>query len=94
MSNDRESQSFYILNGDVTFQIGDRTTVGTPGTFVYLPKGTSYAFQNLGTTPARTLLLRTPASVAEPTSTLGLLALGVLGTASLLKRKKKQQTLS
>jgi quercetin dioxygenase-like cupin family protein len=91
VSNNRESQSFYILDGDVTFQIGDETTLGTPGTFVYLPAGTSYAFQNLGTTPARTLLLRTPASVPEPASTLGLLALGALGTASLLKRKQKTE---
>lgn len=89
MSNDQESQSFYVLDGDVTFKIGDRTTVGTPGTFVYLPKGTSYAFQNLGTAPARTLLLRTPTSVPEPTSTLGLLAFGALCTVSLLKRKQK-----
>jgi quercetin dioxygenase-like cupin family protein len=89
VSNNQESQSFYILDGDVTFQIGDRTTLGTPGTFVYLPKGIRYAFQNLGTTTARTLLLKTPTSVPEPTSTLGLLAFGALGTVSLLKRKQK-----
>jgi quercetin dioxygenase-like cupin family protein len=93
-SNNRESQSFYVLDGEVTFQIGDQTTVGTPGTFVYLPKGTPYAFQNQGTGAARTLLLSTSASVPEPASTLGLLGFGACGTASLLKRKQKQQTLS
>ncbi|MCC5633256.1 cupin domain-containing protein [Nostoc sphaeroides CHAB 2801] len=92
VSNEQESQSFYILDGDVTFQLGNKTTVGKAGTFIYLPKGTSYTFQNLGTTPARTLLLRTPTSVPEPTSTLGLLALGALGTTFLLKHKKTDKT--
>jgi quercetin dioxygenase-like cupin family protein len=89
--SDRQSQSFYILDGEVTFQIGNQTTVGTPGTFVYLPQGTSYSYQNLGTTPARTLLLSTPVSVPEPTSVLGLLGLAALGTVSLLKRRQKQE---
>ncbi|WP_207714108.1 PEP-CTERM sorting domain-containing protein [Scytonema sp. UIC 10036] len=35
-----------------------------------------------------------PASVPEPTSTLGLLAFGALGADSVLKRKQKQQKLS
>jgi quercetin dioxygenase-like cupin family protein len=93
ISNNLESQSFYVLDGNVTFQIEDQTTVGTPGSFVYLPKGTSYAFQNLGTTSARTLLLKTPISIPEPTSALGLLALGVLGTVSLVN-KRKQKTVT
>jgi len=87
--SDGESQSFYVLDGEVTFQIGDNTTVGTPGSFVYLPEGTSYTYQNLGTTPARTLLLSAPASVPEPASTLGLLGLGIFGTVSRLKRRQK-----
>jgi quercetin dioxygenase-like cupin family protein len=91
VSNERESQSFYILDGDVTFQIGHQTTIGTPGTFVYLPQDTPYTFQNLGTTPASTLLLKTPAAVPEPTSTLGLLGLGAFGAVPLLKRKRKQK---
>lgn len=71
-SNVREAQSFYVLEGEVKFWIGDKTTVGTPGTFVYLPKGTPYAFRNLGTTPARTLSLRIPACDPKPSSGLSL----------------------
>ena len=93
MSNDQKSQSFYVLDGDVTFQIGDQTTVGTPGTFVYLPQGTPYALQNRGTSKARTLLLSKPVSVPEPASGVSLLILGVCGTVSLLKGKQKQQLL-
>jgi quercetin dioxygenase-like cupin family protein len=62
-SNAQAADSFYVLDGEVTFQIGDQTTVGTPGTFVYLPQNTSYAYQNRGTTQARTLLLRTATRV-------------------------------
>ncbi|MBD0389443.1 MAG: cupin domain-containing protein, partial [Nostoc sp. C3-bin3] len=93
MSNDQESQSFYVIDGGVTFQIDDQTIVGTPGTFVYLPQGTPYAFQNQGTSKARTLLLSKPASVPEPASTVSLLIFGLCGTASLLKRKHQQQPL-
>jgi glyoxylate utilization-related uncharacterized protein len=90
--NSEATQAFYVLDGDVTFQIGDQTTVGTPGTFVYLPQGTPYALQNRGTSQARTLLLSKTASVPEPASTVSLLILGVCGTVSILKHKQKQQT--
>lgn len=93
MSNDQESQSFYVLDGDVTFQIDDQSIVGTPGTFVYVPQGTPYAFQNQGTSKARTLLLSKPASVPEPAFTVSLLIFGLCGTVSLLKRKHQQQPL-
>ncbi|MEA5502856.1 cupin domain-containing protein [Halotia wernerae UHCC 0503] len=92
VTNDQESLSFYILDGDLTFQIGNETKVGTPGTYIYLPKGTPYSFQNLGTSSARTLLLKTPTSIPEPATTLGVLALSVFAATSLVKRK--QQSLS
>ncbi len=91
--NSDATQAFYVLDGDVTFQIGDQTTVGTPGTFVYLPQGTPYALQNRGTSKARTLLLSKQVSVPEPASGVSLLILGVCGTVSLLKGKQKQQSL-
>lgn len=91
-SNAGEAEPFYVLDGEVTFQIGDQTTVGTPGTSVYLPQGTPYAFQNLGTTPARTLLLRSPTPVPEPSSWLGLLGFGTyIGARLVLKSKHKKQ---
>lgn len=93
-STDLEDRSFYVLDGEVTFRINDKTTTAKPGTFVYLPRGTSYAYQNLGNASARTLLLRNPARVPEPTSTLSLLGLGAIGAVSLLKRKQKQQSLA
>jgi quercetin dioxygenase-like cupin family protein len=91
-SNAQAAESFYVVDGEVTFQIGDQTTVGKPGTFVYIPKGTSYAYQNLGMTPARTLSLRTATRVPEPSSWLSLLGFGAFVGANLvLKRKQKKQ---
>lgn len=49
----REEESFYVLDGEITFTIGDRTIVGTPGT--------PHAFKNCSGSPSRMLILCTPA---------------------------------
>ena len=54
-SNDQEANSFYILDGDLLLKVGEKTIHATPGTFVYLPEGTPYAYKNLGTMPVKTL---------------------------------------
>lgn len=91
-SNDQKAQSFYVLDGEVTIQLEDQSLLGPSGTFVYLPEGTPYAFQNLGTTEARTLLLSTSTPVPEPSSLLGVLGFGAFFGANLvLKRKQKKQ---
>lgn len=64
-SNEQEAHSFYVLEGKVKFQIENKTIAAAPGTFIYLPKGTPYAFQNSGTQPARMLSLITPTPVSE-----------------------------
>lgn len=89
VKNDEESLSFYVLDGDLTFQIGNETKQGTAGTYIYLPKGTPYSFQNLGTSSARTLLLKTPVAVPEPATILGMLAVSILAATSLVKRKQQ-----
>lgn len=58
--NHQENEGFYILDGNMSFQMDDQTITATPGSFVYLPKGQSYAFGNLETTPARLMLISTP----------------------------------
>jgi quercetin dioxygenase-like cupin family protein len=57
----REEESFYVLEGEITFTVDKQTIVGTPGTFVQIPRGTPHAFKNAGTRPGRMLLLCTPA---------------------------------
>ena len=40
----REDEAFYIQEGELEFQLGDRTTIATPGTFLYSPKGHLHTF--------------------------------------------------
>ncbi|MCU0533556.1 MAG: cupin domain-containing protein [Hydrococcus sp. Prado102] len=52
-------QAFYVLDGNVTFQLEDRLFTAPPDTFVYLPEGNSYALKNSGAESAQTLLFST-----------------------------------
>lgn len=56
----REDEAFFIVEGEVTFQLGDRTVKCTAGSFVQGPRGIPHAFKNTGKTPARILVYVTP----------------------------------
>lgn len=60
-----EDESFYILEGDLTVQTGDKTTLVHPGSFVYLPKGRPHTFKNFWSNdkPVRTLAIATPSGL-------------------------------
>lgn len=91
----QENTAFYILDGDVSFQLGNQNITATRQTFVYLPKNQPYTFSNIGTTSARLLLINTPpTSVPEPSLICGLLGLVVWGAVSQLKNKLKKQKLA
>ncbi len=57
----REEEAFYVLEGEITFTVEDRTVTGTPGTFVQIPRGTPHAFKNQSGAPARMLIQCSPA---------------------------------
>jgi mannose-6-phosphate isomerase-like protein (cupin superfamily) len=61
----REDESFFILDGEIGFEVGDRSFVAGPGTFVFGPRGIPHRFWNSGTSPARFLLFISPAGM-EP----------------------------
>ena len=44
----RMDQSFYVLEGEIDFQLGYRRQTGGPGTFVFVPRGTPHTFGNSG----------------------------------------------
>ncbi|MBD2777422.1 cupin domain-containing protein [Iningainema tapete] len=52
----REDESFYILEGEMEFQLDEQTVVATPGTFIHSPKGQRHSFKNTSTT-AQTKML-------------------------------------
>jgi quercetin dioxygenase-like cupin family protein len=51
----------YVLSGEVTFRIGDETTVGGPGTCAFMPRGVPHAWKSTGPETGRVLFLYTPA---------------------------------
>jgi quercetin dioxygenase-like cupin family protein len=56
----REDELFYVLEGELVFQLdGVRHTVG-PGGTVYSPRGVVHAYQNFTTSDARLLIATMP----------------------------------
>ena len=55
------NESFYVQDGEIEFQLDDRTFVGTVGTFLHSPKGQLNRLTNTTATPAKMLVLTTPA---------------------------------
>src|SRR5262245_2216032 len=49
----REEEGFYVLEGEVTFLVGDRRLALTAGTFAHMPVGTVHSFKNETDRPAR-----------------------------------------
>jgi quercetin dioxygenase-like cupin family protein len=58
-----EEESFFILEGAITFQLGDDKTRATPGTFITIPRGLRHAFVNAEDEFARALIILTPAGL-------------------------------
>jgi mannose-6-phosphate isomerase-like protein (cupin superfamily) len=59
----REEEGFYVLEGEITFQIGDKRLVATPGMFANMPVGTPHSFTNAGNRPAKMLISVAPAGI-------------------------------
>ena len=56
----REDEAFWVLEGELTMQCGDRTFQAGPGSFVFLPRDVPHTFVVESDTPARMLTLLTP----------------------------------
>ena len=54
------SDSFYVLEGELEFHVGDETYTATPGSYVLAPPNVVHRFRNTGDVPARVLNLHTP----------------------------------
>lgn len=61
----REEEGFFILDGEITFQIGDQRVVATAGMFANMPVGTPHSFKNESTSPARMLITIAPAGLEQ-----------------------------
>jgi mannose-6-phosphate isomerase-like protein (cupin superfamily) len=61
----REEEGFYILDGEITFQIGDELVVATVGMFANMPVGTPHSFKNESSRPAKMLISVAPAGLEK-----------------------------
>jgi quercetin dioxygenase-like cupin family protein len=53
-------EAFYVLEGELTFQLGDELSTAGPGSLTWAPRGSVHTFANLADAPARYLLICTP----------------------------------
>ena len=56
-----EDDSFYMLEGELTFTVDDEEVVAGPGTFVLVPPGVRHTFSNRSDTLARFVSVHAPA---------------------------------
>ena len=59
----REEEGFYILEGEITFTIGEKRLVASAGMFANMPVGTPHSFKNESNRPARMLISVAPAGL-------------------------------
>ena len=57
-----EDEGFYILEGEMTFYVGDKTIKARPGSFLFGPKDVPHAF-SVDSGPARLLFILSPAGM-------------------------------
>lgn len=61
----REDETFYILEGELTFHVGARKIVVPAGGFVHAPKGIPHFFKNEGSIPVKTITSVVPAGLEK-----------------------------
>jgi Ca2+-binding RTX toxin-like protein/quercetin dioxygenase-like cupin family protein len=61
----REDEVYQVLDGNIVFQEGTQIREVAPGDLIPLHRGHLHRFENLGTEPARLLLLATPAGLDQ-----------------------------
>jgi quercetin dioxygenase-like cupin family protein len=74
----REDETFYVIDGEMTFSVGDETIMATPGTMVFAPRDVPHSF-TIDSEQVRILVMVAPAgaegffkacSVPAPSMTL------------------------
>ncbi|WHZ25813.1 MAG: hypothetical protein OJF51_000608 [Nitrospira sp.] len=55
-----EEEAFYILEGELNVQVGQRIVKGTAGSFILVPRGTVHTYWKVGSAPAKLLVIISP----------------------------------
>jgi quercetin dioxygenase-like cupin family protein len=61
----REEEGFYVLQGEITFRLGEEQFVAPAGTFANMPIGSLHSFRNESNTSARMLIAVAPAGLEK-----------------------------
>jgi quercetin dioxygenase-like cupin family protein len=64
-THSREEESFYVLDGEITFTVNGEKLVAGPGTFANMPVGSLHSFKNESDQTARMLISVAPAGLEE-----------------------------
>lgn len=59
-----EDEIFYVVEGEIEFQIGEQRFRAKPGSTAFLPKDIPHTFRNVGTTPSKVHVVIIPARFA------------------------------
>jgi quercetin dioxygenase-like cupin family protein len=59
----REDETFYVLEGEYEFTLGEQNLHGRTGSLVFGPRHIPHTFNNIAKSPARMLILAQPAGV-------------------------------
>ena len=54
-------EAYYVIEGEVRFDVGGRVELVKRGDFIYAPGGTAHAFKGVSEQPARMLIFDAPA---------------------------------
>ena len=68
--HNNEDEAFYVLDGDIVIDCGDRRFTAGPGDFAFLPRGIPHAFV-VTAGPVRGLQITTPSGFEEYIAELG-----------------------
>ena len=60
----RDDEGFYVLEGEITYYVGEETYEAGPGTFVFLPRGVPHSF-TFETDVIRKLAISAPGGLEE-----------------------------
>ena len=55
-----QEETFYVLDGECEWQIGDERVKAGPGTYVFIPPGIPHCIDNTTASPARLLMTVSP----------------------------------
>src|SRR2546427_104322 len=59
----REDEWFYVLDGELTFEVDGQRFTGGTGTSAFVPRGAAHTYQNFRDEPAHILVMETPSGL-------------------------------